>query len=233
VVLPRLGPLAAATPLSERLEAAFRFAGAADASKVKPLLLAGPPGSGKTLAAAKLAARAVIAGIAVRLISADAGSAGAVEQLVAFTRPLGITVETAEGPVGLATLFTSKPAAPETLVIIDSQGVNPFERSELAALGAQIVTVRAEPILVLSAGGDPRESAEMAEAFARVGCTRLLATRLDIARRLGGLLAAANAGLAFTEVGASPLMAKGLQPLTPEILARRLLSERTDGAGVR
>lgn len=229
-VRPRLGPLAAITPLAERLEAAFRFAGLADISKAKPLLIAGPPGSGKTLAAAKLAARAVIAGTSVRLISTDAGSAGAVEQLAAFTRPLGITVETAEGPIGLATLLTSKPAAAETLVIIDSQGTNPFDRKELAALGAQIVTVRADPILVLPAGGEPRESAEMAEAFARVGCTRLLATRLDVARRLGGLLAAANAGLAFTEISDSPIVAKGLQALTPEVLSRLLIGGRPNGS---
>ena len=230
-VLPRLGPLAATTSLAERLEAAFRFAGPADATRAKPILLAGPPGSGKTLAAAKLAARAVIAGTAVRLISSDAGSAGAVEQLAAFTRPLGIAVETADGPVGLASLLTSKPATPETLVIIDSQGVNPFDRSELANLGAQIVTVRAEPLLVMPAGADPRESAEMAEAFARVGCTRLLATRLDIARRLGGLLAAANAGLAFSEFSASPIVARGLQPLTAEGLARLLSGDRASGPG--
>ncbi len=230
-VLARLGPLAATTSLAERLEAAFHFAGPADATRAKPLLLAGPPGSGKTLVAAKLAARAVIAGTTVRLISSDAGSAGAVEQLAAFTRPLGIAVETADGPVGLASLLTSRPATPETLVIIDSQGANPFDRSELANLGAQIVTVRAEPLLVMPAGADPRESAEMAEAFARVGCKHLLATRLDIARRLGGLLAAANAGLAFSEISASPIVVKGLQPLTAEGLARLLSGERTGGSG--
>lgn len=229
-VLSRLGPLAATTPLAERLETAFRFAGAIDASRARPLLLAGPPGSGKTLAAAKLAARAVIAGTPVRLISADAGSAGAVEQLTAFTRPLGITVEAADGAVGLATLLAGKPAAPETLVIIDSQGVNPFNRSELAGLGAQIVTIRAEPLLLLPAGGDPRETAEMAEAFARVGCTRLLATRLDMARRFGGLLAAANTGLAFTEMSASPIVAHGFQPLDAAALARLLLGERQNGS---
>jgi len=222
-VLSRLGPLAAATSLAERLEAAFRFAGPADANRAKPLLLAGPPGSGKTLAAAKLAARAVLARTPVRLISADAGSAGAVEQLSAFARPLGITVEPADGPVGLAALLSSKPAAPDSLVIIDTQGVNPFARAELAALGAQIVTVRADPILVLPAGGDPRECVEMAEAFGRVGCTRLLATRVDVARRLGGLLAAASAGLGFTEAGDSPIIANGLHALTPELLSRLLI----------
>lgn len=231
-LLPRLGPLAAITPLAERLEGAFRFAGPVDASRTKPLLLAGPPGSGKTLAAAKLAARAVIAGTPVRLISTDAGSAGAIEQLTAFTKPLGIAVEAADGAVGLATLLTSKPATADTLIIIDSQGVNPFERSELARLGTQIVTVRAEPILVMAAGGDPREQAELAEAFTRLGCTHLLATRLDLTRRFGGLLAAANAGLAFTEMNASPILANGLEPLNADALARLMLGGRQSAAEV-
>jgi flagellar biosynthesis protein FlhF len=222
-VLPRLGPLASDMPLAERLETAFRFAGLADAGTGKPILLAGPPGAGKTLAAAKLAARGVIGGATVRLISTDVQSAGALEQLKAFTRPLGLEVEGADGPIGLATLLTNKPAAPQSLVIIDTQGINPFDQTELASLGAQIVSVRADPVLVLQAGGDARESGEIAEAFARVGCARLLVTRLDLARRLGGLLAAAGAGLAFTEMSASPMVAHGFQPLSAAALARLLV----------
>ena len=221
-VLDSLGPLAATTPLIERLNSSFRFAGLADASGGKPILLAGPPGAGKTLVAAKLAARGVIGGSAVRLISTDAHSAGALDQLKAFTRPLGIEVEGADGPVGLATLLTSKPAAPHSLVIIDTQGINPFDRTELTTLGAQIVTVRADPVLVLPAGADPRESGEMAEAFKQIGCSRFIVTRLDLARRLGGVLAAAHAGLAFTEASASPMVAHGLQPLDAVSLARHL-----------
>ncbi|KAF0138200.1 MAG: hypothetical protein FD153_1457 [Rhodospirillaceae bacterium] len=37
----------------------------------------------------------------------------------------------------------------------------------------------------MGAGTDPCEAAEMAEAFAAVGATRLLVTRLDLTRRLG------------------------------------------------
>jgi flagellar biosynthesis protein FlhF len=229
-VTSRLGPLAATTPLPDRLAAAFRFTELAPPGHGKPILFAGPPGAGKTLAAAKLAARAVLAGTAVRLISTDAHSAGALEQLKAFTRPLGIEVEGVDGAIGLATLLVNKPATPQSLVIIDTQGINPFERPELTSLGAQIVAVRADPVLVLPAGGDARESAELAEAFAQVGCSRLLATRVDLARRLGGLLAAAHAGLAFTEMSASPIVAHGLQPLDALALARLLINKVPDPA---
>ncbi len=53
----------------------------------------------------------------------------------------------------------------------------------------------------------------------------LVATRLDLARRLGGVLAAAaRTGLALTEAGIGPGAADGLLPLTPEWLAARLLA---------
>jgi flagellar biosynthesis protein FlhF len=51
----------------------------------------------------------------------------------------------------------------------------------------------------------------------------MLPTRLDLARRLGGILTAASTGLALTEAGMGPGAADGLVPLTPEWLAQRLL----------
>jgi len=50
----------------------------------------------------------------------------------------------------------------------------------------------------------------------------LVATRLDLARRLGGIVAAAGVGLALTEAGVGPGAADGLQPITPAWLATRL-----------
>jgi flagellar biosynthesis protein FlhF len=211
----------------------LRFANLAERRDGQPLLLAGPPGAGKTLAAAKLAARAVLAGQTVRLITTDTGSAGAVEQLTAFARPLKLTVETAEGPAGLAAVIAKRRAALPTMTLIDTQGVNPYDSVELAGLAAQIVAAKADPILVLGAGGDARECGEMAEIFARIGCTRLLVTRLDLARRLGGVLSAALTGLALAETGASPIVAHGLQPLTPDALARLLVADHRRSSGSR
>jgi flagellar biosynthesis protein FlhF len=63
------------------------------------------------------------------------------------------------------------------------------------------------------------------QAFRALPIRRLLATRLDIVRRLGGLLAAASAG-GYDIVGGSvtPHFTYGLRPLTPLVLARRLFS---------
>ncbi len=71
---------------------------------------------------------------------------------------------------------------------------------------------------------DPMEAADIAVRFNVLGPQRLLATRLDLSRRLGGALAAAEvAALSFCEVSISPHVADGLTPINPVSLARLLL----------
>jgi flagellar biosynthesis protein FlhF len=220
------GPDLTAT-LALRLEATFRFADLAERRDTAPLLLAGPPGVGKTLTVAKLAARAVIAGRGVRLITTDIASAGAIEQIAAFARPLNVELDMADHPPRLAAVV-AKRRDPNALVIIDTQGINPFDKPDIDNLKGIIAAAKAEPILVLPAGGDANEMSEQASAFAELGCRRLIATRLDIARRLGGVLAAAfKARLALAECSASPIVAHELQPLSPLALARLLVADRS------
>jgi flagellar biosynthesis protein FlhF len=85
-----------------------------------------------------------------------------------------------------------------------------------------VEAARGAPVLVLPAGLDAEESAETARAFHLLGCRHLLPTRLDAARRLGGVLAAAAADLALTEAGIGQEVADGLAPITPAWLAQRL-----------
>lgn len=223
------GPTPAAA-LAARIADVLRFGNLADRLETAPLLLAGPPGAGKTLAAAKLAAQAALKGRAVRVITTDVDSAGAIEQLTAFVRPLRIELEIADGPAALARTLIQTPQGPtaqKPQVIIDTRGVNPFDAVEMAGLSALIVASRADATLVMAAGADAHETAEMAEAFAQIGCGRLITTRLDIARRLGGILTAALVGrLALAETGASPIVAHGLQPLNPHLLARLFVTDR-------
>jgi flagellar biosynthesis protein FlhF len=220
------GPSPAAA-LAARLSEMLRFANLADRRERSPILLAGPPGAGKTLVAAKLAAQAALKEQPIRVITTDVDSAGAIDQLKAFTLPLQLELETADGPAALARLLARPAGTGKPQVVIDTRGVNPFDAVEMAGLSALIVASRADATLVLPAGGDAHEAAEMAEAFAHIGCTRLLTTRLDIARRLGGILSAAVAGrLALGETGASPIVAHGLQPLSAHQLARLFAADR-------
>ena len=167
-----------------------------------PLLLVGPPGAGKTLTVARLATRLVMAGVLPMVVTADGKRAGATEQLAAFTKLLGISLIVACHPVTLGRALTRRQnAAP---VLVDTPGCDPFDPAQVEELAALAVTAGAAMVLVLPAGLDPAEATDQAQAYAASGARLLVATRLDLARRLGGVLAAASTGLALTEAGIGP-----------------------------
>jgi flagellar biosynthesis protein FlhF len=205
------------------LAAALPFAALPLGPNERPLLLIGPPGAGKTLTVAKLATRLVMAGVAPLVITADGKRAGATEQIAAFTRLLGISLIVASHPVTLGRALTHRlHAAP---VLIDTPGCDPFDPVQLEELTALAAVSDAVVVLVLPAGLDPAEAADLAAAYAAAGASLLVATRLDLVRRLGGILAAsASARLALTEAGIGPDAADGLVPLTPGWLAARLFA---------
>ena len=205
-----------------KLEAAiareFRFEALPDGPL--PLLLAGPPGAGKTTSCAKLATRLVMAGRPPLLISADGRRAGAAEQLAAFARVLGLPLSIAATPATLAKALARRGADQPALV--DLPGCDPFDADAARRHAALADAAQGCAVLVLPAGLDAEESAETARAFHLLGCRHLLPTRLDAARRLGGILAAAATGLAFTEAGTGMDVATGLTPMAPPWLAQKL-----------
>ncbi|MEO5375866.1 MAG: GTP-binding protein [Alphaproteobacteria bacterium] len=221
-------PIAAVDAISLALGASFNFAPLPERNSPRPFLLLGPPGAGKTVTVAKLAARSRIKGRSVAVVTADAVRAGAVEQIAAFTRILEIDLMRARGPEALKAALDELTGACD-LIFIDSPGVNPFHQPDIAYLAELVSAWDIEPILVMAAGGDANEAAEMAEAFATVGPTRLLATRLDLTRRLGGILAAAAAGdLMFSDVSVNPHVANGLYPINPDSLAQLIVPSDAD-----
>ncbi|SOE01438.1 GTP-binding protein [Caenispirillum bisanense] len=205
------------------LDDLFTFAPLPARRSPRPFLIVGPPGAGKTITTAKLAARARLAGRTVGVVTADSVRAGATEQLAAFTRILDIQLEKARGPDSLRQVLAAR-AGEHDLTFIDSPGLNPFNNNDMAFLRTLVEAADVEPILVLAAGGDAVEATEIAEAFAGAGATRLLATRLDMTRRLGAVLAAADAGqLMFSDVSVNPHVANGLCPINPVSLARLIV----------
>lgn len=218
--------------MAAALAGTFHFAPLPEKHAPRPFLVIGPPGSGKTVTVAKLAARARLRGRAVVVITADTVRAGAFEQLLAFTRILEVEFVRAKGPDALRDALDEYSGATD-LIFIDSPGLNPFHRPDMDYLGSLIGAWDIEPILVMAAGGDAAETAEMAEAFSHAGATRLLATRLDLTRRLGGILAAAEAGdLTLCDVSVNPHVADGLYPITPEALAELIVPPEPGAAAV-
>ncbi|MEQ8601964.1 MAG: hypothetical protein RIB45_01500 [Marivibrio sp.] len=216
--------------LAAGLDRLFAFRPVPDAPGGRPLMLIGPPGVGKTVTCAKIAARLALAyeergeAAPVVLIGADPMRVGAVDQLKAYAERLGARFEAAEDADGLKRILQA--CGRGELIVIDTPGANPFDLEELAYLIELAAAADLAPVLLLGAGRDAEEAADLAKAFRPVEPTRLIATGLDIAHRLGALLAAADAGrLAFADVSRSPRIADGLKPLNPLTLARLLLPD--------
>jgi flagellar biosynthesis protein FlhF len=217
-----LGARLAGAPLAEALRRALRFD---TLPQDGTLLLLGPPGAGKTLSCAKLATRLVLAGTPPLLVTADGRRAGAAEQLAAFARVLNLPLAVAATPGSLAKALARR--ADGQPAIVDMPGCDPFEEASLRRQETLNEAARGSAVLVLPAGMDAEEAAEAACVFRSLGCRHLLPTRLDAARRWGGVLAAASAAdLALTEGGTGQDVATGLTPLSPEWLAQRLEGAR-------
>jgi flagellar biosynthesis protein FlhF len=208
--------------LAGALDAVLAFAPSLEAQTERPIMLIGPPGVGKTATAAKLCARARLAGRHGNLITMDTVKAGGLAQVSTFAEALGAGLDQAPDAETLRALVRDCPKT--NLVIIDTVASNPLDNAERKRLAETAGAVAADLVLVLAAGGDVLESAECALAFAEAGARRLIATKLDTARRLGGVLSAAEAGrLALAGVGVSPNIGDGLLPINPVSLARLIL----------
>ena len=199
------------------IDTLFSFTPLPTRSYKKALMLIGPPGAGKTLAVAKMAARGVMSDLNIAVITTDMARAGGFEQLQALTKVMNIDLKKARTATDLTRMLDDCSGADQ--ILIDTTGFNPFDTADMKALAKLTVAGDIEPVLVLPAGLDAIESGEMGRVFATLGVHRLLPTRADIARRLGGLLAAAHQGnLSFADVSATPDVAEGLQPLSPRRL---------------
>ena len=178
------------TALAAAIRQTFRFAPIENKPRRQPIMAVGSPGVGKTQTIAKLAARALIAGRKVEMISTDTERTGGVSQLRAFADALRLDLVLADKPAALADSLLS--ARDAELVLIDSVGRNHLDAADLDALA---------PLLL-----------------------EVIATRLDMTRRIGSVLAAAYAaGLAFAEISTTAMIKDGLSPADPIALASLLL----------
>ncbi len=217
-------------PLETACARVFRFADLQIDRGDDPLLLAGPPGGGKTLTVARLATRLVLAGQQPLVITADGKRAGAIEQLAAFTRLLGLTMVVASTAEMLRRALARRDAGQP--VLIDAPGLDLANAEQSTELRELREASGAALVLVLPCGLDPHEAQEIACAHVDLGARGLIATRTDLSRRLGGVLCAASAsGLALTEAGIGSGVADGLIAITPGFVAQRLQRDSLNASG--
>jgi flagellar biosynthesis protein FlhF len=209
--------------LTAALDHLFTFAPLPQKMPRRAIMLVGPPGAGKTLMAAKMATRATLDGLKVSVITTDTVRAGGVEQLQAFTKLLKIPLQKAKTREQLQDIL--KKTEGQDLVIIDTAGTNPHDPDDMARLARLMEAGTIEPILAMTAGVDAEESSEISRSFSLLGVRRLLCTRLDIARRLGGLLSAAHkGGMAFCQASFTPKVTNGVFAMSPRKLSEFLIN---------
>ena len=218
-------PLAALTLALDRV---FRFEPFGMGPWATPVMPVGVPGAGKTQTIVKLAVRGLIDGQRVAVLTTDVERTSGLAGLAAFTRALKIDLVTAHDPTALADGLMT--IGSHDLILVDTAGANHLNAQEVGSLAGLALSGKIEQFLVLSAGLDAGEASDIALSFREIGIKRLVVTRLDLARRLGSVLAAAHtANIAFAEISNTPMIKNGLAPVSPESLAKLLLVGR--GAG--
>lgn len=195
-----------------------------------PIMLVGPTGAGKTSCAAKLASAALDAGLAAFIMTADAGRAGAVEQIRTYSDSLGVDYFVVQTPMDVERALAMN--APAGAVLLDTPGVSPFDAGDIAALRCFQEALKAEPVLVLPASGDVEEFKEWTMAFREFGVRRMMITKFDATRRVGAALSSAFAGsMSLAHFSESAFISDGLTEATPGFLARRILASRPGRLG--
>jgi len=223
------------TALAAALEDRFHF-DPLPIAPAHPIMAVGLPGHGKTVTIAKLAARATVENVRSQIISTDAERTGAQAQAEAYGNLLKIPVDHAETIDAMGLVLDQRTdrigieaADGREACFIDTAAANPFQPDELQTIRRLIEAGRsvaaAEPVLILAASGDPKSMAETAQEFSRLGVCRMIVTQLDVSRRVGGILAAAEvAGLSFAQFSDTPYLARGVAVATPLRLAQVILA---------
>ncbi|MEM8617204.1 MAG: flagellar biosynthesis protein FlhF-like protein [Pseudomonadota bacterium] len=189
------------------------------------ILLVGPPGHGRTAAAAKLTRRASVANAEILPVAADLDATAGGAQLAAYLQREHKQIRSA---ASLDELFDilSVIRRNDQRCVIDLPAIVPFDQDDMAQLQDLIPVLKAEPVLVISAEGHPEDLAEAARAYARCGVKRAIVTKLDVTRRRGGIVAALSAvKIAFAHLAITPFIGGGLVPATPTRLAQLLMED--------
>ncbi|MCP4923832.1 MAG: hypothetical protein GY915_07370 [bacterium] len=228
-----LSPLSHAGSLEEALTELFDFSplgkGSMDwvSGPGSSLVLVGLPGAGKTVTLAKIASEILMEGkdpSQVKLITLDREKSGALEQMKAYAKALGLQAYGVKSAQGILKLMAD---SPESLFLVDTPGINPFCEKQIALVAECVLALKRDPFLVLPAGGDPVVMQEISQAFSVLGARRLIITCLDMIRRLGGALAPCSQGYELSAFGMGPSLGDRLVPATPAQLLT-LLSNLVD-----
>jgi flagellar biosynthesis protein FlhF len=184
------------------------------------LALVGPTGVGKTTTVAKIAARFTLTHgpNQVALVTTDSYRIGALEQLHTFGRILGMPVRLVRDGHELQSALEQ--FSDRRLVLIDTAGMSPRDLHVAEQIGLLQSTVHSvRSYLVLAANAQMAALEETVAAFAPAQPSACVLTKLDEARRLGGVLSTViDAGLPLALASAGQRVPEDLERADPAAL---------------
>lgn len=194
-------------------------------------VLVGPTGVGKTTALAKWALRRDAGHRRAGILSLDTKRVAAVEQIRRLASILKTPLETVYRPSEVSAALERLSSC--DLVLVDTPGTGPRERLGLERVRAFLREVKAHHVhLVLPASMRLEDQLANLHPWKAAGADRLLATKLDEAAALGGLVElAAQAGLPFSWVGTGGRIPGDLARPGGRTLARWILHPEELGGG--
>jgi len=191
------------------------------------VLLVGLQGSGKTTAAAKLAALLKKEGRKPVLAAADVVRPAAVEQLERLGAQIDVPVVRREGIAPPRIAAEAVEWAEENLcdvVLVDTAGRLQIDDAMMRELEDIVAGTEPAEVLLVADAMTGQEAVNVAEAFdARLGLTGIVLTKLDGDARGGAALSIRHAtGRPIKYVGTGEKIA-GLEPFHPQRMADRIL----------
>ncbi len=188
----------------------------------KPVVFLGTPGTGKTVAVAKLATQALLHDFKPLLMSSDVAKAGGIEQLEHLTRILNLPLHITEDRQALTQ--TLRHLSETVPILMDTQGIHAYDDLAIARFQDLFPADRFGFVLVSSPQDHEEDIALLLEklgpAYHPMG---LLPTKLDTSRKWGHILQTAlTFRLPLFELGVSGSVTHGLMAAHPDTIARFL-----------
>jgi flagellar biosynthesis protein FlhF len=158
------------------------------------IAIAGPTGVGKTTTLAKLAAECRMErGLRVGLLAADSFRVGAVEQLRTYGSIIGAEVRAANGASSAREALAALAGC--DVVLVDTPGRGHRDAGRIGEIADVLTALRPdETYLVLPGSASARTLEESSDAFAPVGATHVVLSKLDESEGLGALIGAVRRG---------------------------------------